>query len=322
MKCWLKIPSPCSFRSSALTSTQTMNGSRQSQMPPMLIWTLYSGAYMHPLQHQKTFEYVKCAHVSSHGRFWELSRQQWICNFSNYFKFMVCLLWKCLPCQLRNSNFITIHVPLLPQVWKLKKHFEPFENRFLTPFSIHIWPKSSFCHNMQTHHLINAEAFAKMKDDVVLVNTRWISSSYQFCHFNCQSWWDRPSALLDQSSRSQEDVGSGSWRFRGRKKVRLPLFQNDILNNSGAYFMTQTPSFKMIYLITQVHISWPVQEWFPRRPPFGPAGRVWPCHSLVSHCLLHWPGKVHHHILVALAFLAHSSIFVVFLAFSNISSIF
>ena len=141
----------------------------------LLCWYGHSTqVHTHPLQHQKTFEYVKCAHVSSHGRFWELSRQQWICNFSNYFKFMVCLLWKCLPCQLRNSNFITIHVPLLPQVWKLKKHFEAFENRFLTPFSIHIWPKSSFCHNMQTHHLINAEAFAKMKDDVVLVNTRWL----------------------------------------------------------------------------------------------------------------------------------------------------
>jgi len=38
---------------------------------------------------------------------------------------------------LRSSNFITIHVPLLPQ----------------------------------THHLINEEAFAKMKDDIVLVNT-------------------------------------------------------------------------------------------------------------------------------------------------------
>jgi len=38
---------------------------------------------------------------------------------------------------LRSSHFITIHVPLLPQ----------------------------------THHLINEEAFAKMKDDVVLVNT-------------------------------------------------------------------------------------------------------------------------------------------------------
>merc|ERR1711872_1070799 len=38
---------------------------------------------------------------------------------------------------LRNSDFISIHVPLLPQ----------------------------------THHLINEEAFAKMKDEVVLVNT-------------------------------------------------------------------------------------------------------------------------------------------------------
>ena len=38
---------------------------------------------------------------------------------------------------LRNSDFISIHVPLLPQ----------------------------------THHLINEEAFAKMKNDVVLVNT-------------------------------------------------------------------------------------------------------------------------------------------------------
>ena len=32
------------------------------------------------------------------------------------------------------------------------------------------------CWNFQTHHLINEEAFAKMKDDVVLVNTRWTSS--------------------------------------------------------------------------------------------------------------------------------------------------
>ena len=32
------------------------------------------------------------------------------------------------------------------------------------------------CCNFQTHHLINEEAFAKMKDDVVLVNTRWTSS--------------------------------------------------------------------------------------------------------------------------------------------------
>merc|ERR1712080_695062 len=38
---------------------------------------------------------------------------------------------------LRSSDFITIHVPLLPQ----------------------------------THHMINEEAFAKMKQDVVLVNT-------------------------------------------------------------------------------------------------------------------------------------------------------
>jgi len=38
---------------------------------------------------------------------------------------------------LRNSDFISIHVPLLPQ----------------------------------THHLINEEAFSKMKNDVVLVNT-------------------------------------------------------------------------------------------------------------------------------------------------------
>ena len=32
------------------------------------------------------------------------------------------------------------------------------------------------CCNFQTHHLINEEAFAKMKDDVVLVNTRWTTS--------------------------------------------------------------------------------------------------------------------------------------------------
>ena len=34
------------------------------------------------------------------------------------------------------------------------------------------------CYQIQTHHLINEEAFAKMKDDIVLVNTRWVSSSY------------------------------------------------------------------------------------------------------------------------------------------------
>ena len=33
-------------------------------------------------------------------------------------------------------------------------------------------------YQIQTHHLINEEAFAKMKDDIVLVNTRWVSSSY------------------------------------------------------------------------------------------------------------------------------------------------
>ena len=88
-----------------------------------------------------------------------------------------------------------------------------------------------FC-NLQTHHLINEEAFAKMKDDVVLVNTRWTSSwsknkrrqtwKKERVHIiHLQPRRDRPSSISDQGAGRKEDVGRGPWCLWGRKEVRL-----------------------------------------------------------------------------------------------------
>ena len=149
-------------------------------------------------------------------------------------------------------------------------------------------------YQIQTHHLINEEAFAKMKDDVVLVNTRSISSSYSTNSIqnNPQPWWDCPSTLLDQSSWSQEDVGSRSWRFWGWKKVRPPLFLH--LHSKKNLCRPSFSIFILRWGCAQVHISWPVKEWFPRWPSFGPVGTVWPCHTFLSHRLLHRSGGKKH----------------------------
>ena len=88
------------------------------------------------------------------------------------------------------------------------------------------------CWNFQTHHLINEEAFAKMKDDVVLVNTRWTSSwsknkrrqtwKKERVHiFHLQPRRDRPSSISDQGAGRKEDVGRGPWCLWGRKEVGL-----------------------------------------------------------------------------------------------------